>query len=129
MVFGLFSASVPATSITTTLGVQPDEIMLVRGRRRSDPVGHIAHGWKIRCDTPGLTLDEQVARVMQRLRPVAEQIRSLVGTEDIDAVLRIVREFEAEDGAEGLMGWQLDAATLALLVSMGVRVDCQEYAD
>ncbi|MFG3700120.1 hypothetical protein ACGF5C_19690 [Micromonospora sp. NPDC047620] len=40
--------------------------MIIRGSRREEPVIPAMHRWKVTCRKPGLTVDEQVARIVDR---------------------------------------------------------------
>jgi hypothetical protein len=145
--FRLRSEVVTADAITDALGVDPDRTS-VRGSKRIDPPIPATHSWQLRCDQSGLTVDEQIDRVVHRLLPVEARIRELVATADVDAVLQIVRDFDAEDGEHEildttvaptgamltklagqhqLLGWHLDARTLTFLSSIGADIDCDEY--
>ncbi|WP_354481358.1 DUF4279 domain-containing protein [Leifsonia sp. 563] len=145
--FRLFSETVTADAITEALGLDPDRVS-VRGSRRVDPPRPVTHSWQLRCGEPGLRVDEQVERVVRRLQPIDARIRELVATADVEAVLQIVRNFDAEDGEREildvsvspagdtltklagqhqLLGWHLDARTLAFLSNIGAELDCDEY--
>ncbi|MFE4467212.1 DUF4279 domain-containing protein [Leifsonia sp. NPDC056824] len=145
--FRLFSEVVTADAITAALGLDPD-VVTVRGSKRIDPPVPVAHSWQLHCDRPGITVGAQVERVVRRLQPVEDRVRRLVATKDVDAVLQIVRDFDAEDGEpeildsvvsptgdvltrlagqHQLLGWHLDARTLAFLTNIGAEIDCDEY--
>ena len=145
--FGLASDVVSPAEITSAVGADPDEIS-VRGSKRTDPPRPASHSWMLRCDKPGLTVDDQIQDVLQRVRPLADKIRDLTTRTDVVAVLQIVRDFDAEDGEEEshddldlpagerlttflgqhqLLGWHLEADTLAFLASLGADIDCDEY--
>ncbi|WP_157429031.1 DUF4279 domain-containing protein [Agromyces salentinus] len=147
--FSLYSKTISAVAITDALGVEPDRSS-VRGSKRDNPPVPVEHLWGLRCDEPGLTGDHQVERVIHRVRPLADRIRELVTSTDVSAQLGIVRYFDAEDGEQEnlddavcptgdvltklagqhqLLGWHLEAETLALLASLGAGIDCDEYGD
>jgi hypothetical protein len=148
--FALASVRVSAAEITARLGVEPDE-RVVRGSRQTDPAIPVVHRWKVVCRKPGLTVDEQVGRIVDRLFDHAERIGALAA--DLDrigggpgaSVLQIVRVFEHPDGAEEdltsptegmeklpgqhqLLGWHLDARTLEFLRLTRAELDVDEYA-
>ena len=150
--FAIFSDQVTASDVTARLGVEPDEFM-VRGSRSSDPEIPRRHMWKIRCDQPGKSVDEQIAVVMGRLTPHQEAITQLLRSIDKEGpgcggVLRVVRYFDDEDGAEEsprsvvledgeelerlpgqhqLLGWHLDSDVISFLHAVGADLDVDEY--
>ncbi|MBQ0892801.1 DUF4279 domain-containing protein [Micromonospora sp. U56] len=147
--FALSSNRVSAAEITGRLGIEPDEIV-VRGSRRASPVRPASHRWKITCRKPGLTVDEQINRIVDRLFGHAERIGELaVELDDIDgapgaSMLQAVRVFEHPDGededltspVEGmqklpgqhqLLGWHIDARVLEFLRQTRAELDVDEY--
>lgn len=144
--FAIKSKTTAADEIAAYLGLAPDKV-LVRGSRRANPPVPVAHIWELRCDAPGLRIDEQVASVIDRLRPVEERLASI----DADllrgsgyCVLQIVRYFDHEEGEEEelsppdeplqllpgqhqLFGWHLDSDVLDFLVRVGAVLDVDEY--
>lgn len=145
--FSLFSTVISSEEIAFRLRVEPDRF-LVRGSKRFNPPAPVEHLWQMRCDEPGLGIDEQADRVFQRISPHADTIRELVATSPVGAVLSIFRDFDADDGEREvlsdsvtpggetltklagqhqLLGWHLDAEFLAFLVTVGADIDCDEY--
>ncbi|GAB3170030.1 uncharacterized protein DUF4279 [Micromonospora palomenae] len=147
--FALSSNRVSAAEITARLGIEPDEIV-VRGSRRASPVRPASHRWKITCREPGLTVDEQINRIVDRLFGHAERIGELaVELDDIDgapsaSMLQVVRVFEHPDGEEEdltspveglqklpgqhqLLGWHIDARVLEFLRLTRAELDVDEY--
>lgn len=148
--FALRSETVPATTVAAHVGLQPDAVT-VRGTLRAAPPVPVCHSWKIECRQPGLTVNEQIARVLDRIRPVAEPIRSLTAAGSVWAVLEVVRDFDDEGEGEGeeehrdpvvtddgrvlqrlagqhqLLGWALEAADLAFLASIPADLGVDEY--
>jgi hypothetical protein len=145
--FALKSETTPAETMTRQLGVEPDRIS-VRGSRLHHPPHPACHTWKIECRAPGLPVDEQVAAVLARVRPLTDAIQTLVATGEITAVLQVVRDFTAQTGKpkptpgeatntdkvlvalpdqQHLLGWHLTAADLAFLVSIDADLDVDEY--
>lgn len=145
--FALSSETVSAAAITARLGVEPDSVG-VRGSRRSMPPLPARHRWAIECRRPGLTVDEQAAQVLTRVRPVAGSVRTLTATGDVSAVLQVVRYFNGDEGepehqarvvtGEGrvlhrlagqhqLLGWHLAVEDLAFLASIPADLDIDEY--
>ncbi|WP_446218205.1 DUF4279 domain-containing protein [Micromonospora sp. IBHARD004] len=78
-VLALTSTLVPAAEITARLGIEPDEIV-VRGSRQADPARPARHRWKVACRKPGLTVDDQITRVVDRLFGHAEAANSCYAT-------------------------------------------------
>ncbi|KJS61981.1 DUF4279 domain-containing protein [Streptomyces rubellomurinus] len=145
--FGLSSLNMSAAEMTAVLGIEPDEIA-VRGSRFTEPkVVPVLHRWKIVCREPGLSVDEQVARVVARLEPYVDAIAALTRKLDAEdcqggssAVLEVVRMFNDEDGQDrlasappeliegpGLLGWHLGRDVLAFLHATGAALDVDEY--
>jgi hypothetical protein len=65
--FAVFSGSMPATEITARLMIEPDEVK-TRGSRRVEPPVPVDHVWEVICDDRGMTVDEQVRKVVDRVR-------------------------------------------------------------
>ncbi|MBO2464697.1 DUF4279 domain-containing protein [Actinomadura violacea] len=144
--FALFSRHVTAHEMTAVLRIAPDEVS-VRGSRFTTPTEvPVSHAWEIVCREPGLCVDEQITRVLDRLRPHADRVAGLAARLAADdeehggAVLQVVRYFEdADPGSEeqalgspapqepNLFGWHLDGPTLAFLVELGAELDVDEY--
>jgi hypothetical protein len=143
----LWSETTTAAEMTADLGVAPDKVM-VRGSKRASPPVPIGHAWKLECRDRGLSLDEQIERVLIRVTPVASKVRSLVDSGDVKAVLQVVRYFNDHDGEEEafeasitpegelleripgqhqLLGWHLPTSTIQLLASMSAELDADEY--
>ncbi|MFI0739465.1 DUF4279 domain-containing protein [Streptomyces sp. NPDC021100] len=135
--FALFSRHTSADDMAARLGMAPDEVT-VRGSRFTEPaVVPVDHSWKVVCRDPGLRVDEQIARVLDRLRPHAHRVsalaRELTGTGG-GAVLQVVRYFDDTDPAQpvaadspNLFGWHLDRGVLDFLAATGAELDVDEY--
>lgn len=100
--FKLSSATVPAAEITARLGVEPDRLR-IRAAKQTAPPRPVAHSWALDCREPGLTLDEQIARVLDRVRPLAGEIRRIVDTLDVESGLTIVRYLDDEHGEDEVL--------------------------
>lgn len=135
--FALFSRHTSADEMTSELGVPPDEVS-VRGSRFTGPrTIPVDHSWKIVCREPGLRIDEQIIRVLDRLRPHTDRIAELAGRLAADnggAVLQVVRYFNDTDqgqpsapDAPNLFGWHLDRDVLDFLAAVGAELDVDEY--
>jgi hypothetical protein len=82
--FELSGRSISATEMATILGLEPDEIT-VRGSRVAQPDAiPVLHRWKIVCREPGLRVDEQIARVLERIAPHTAAIGLLAGRLDTE---------------------------------------------
>ncbi|MFE2869169.1 DUF4279 domain-containing protein [Embleya sp. NPDC059259] len=136
--FALYSRYTSAADMTVRLGIGPDEAT-VRGSRFTKPtVVPVDHSWKVVCREPGLCVDEQIARILDRLRPhtdrICELARHLTGTGG-GAVLQVVRYFDDDDDraepgaadAPNLFGWHLDREVLDFLHATGAELDVDEY--
>jgi hypothetical protein len=135
----------PATEITARLMMQPDGVR-IKGSRRAEPPVPVCHSWRVICDDQGLTVDEQVTRVVDRLRPHQPTIAELTREPGArcGAVLQVVRYFDDENGEEEelnppdarfqklsgqhqLLGWHLDRRTLVFLMTVNAEIDVDEY--
>jgi hypothetical protein len=110
------------------------------------------HSWEIVCDRHGSAIDEQIVEVLDRLRPVREQVKRVLSDYHASGVLQVVRYLgvhianeEGEEDEEGttvteegrtlvklhgqhlLLEWHLDASVLELLADIGAEVDADEY--
>lgn len=141
--FALSSERTTAQEMTGLLGIQPDETK-VRGSRIVQPAIPVCHRWKVVCREPGLRVDEQIAHVLDRLRPHTDRIASLarrLGEEPgagRAATLQVVRYFRKADEPSkdsqlraeeepNLFGWHLDQEVLDFLAATGALLDIDEY--
>ncbi|WP_045563564.1 DUF4279 domain-containing protein [Streptomyces sp. FxanaA7] len=135
--FALFSQHVSADDMTFQLGMPPDEVT-VRGSRFTEPaVVPVDHSWMVVCREPGLRVDEQITRILDRLQPHTDRICDLTGQlarTGGGAVLQIVRYFNDTDQAHpgaadapSLLGWHLDRDVLDFLSATGAELDIGEY--
>lgn len=137
----LFSQHVSADEMTSQLGITPDEVS-VRGSGFTEPKTiPISHRWKVVCREPDLRVDEQIARILERLQPHTARIAEIVGRLAADgggAVLQVVRYFNDTDhdespglpdapGAPDLFGWHLERDVLDFLAAVGAELDVDEY--
>ncbi|MGW1802795.1 DUF4279 domain-containing protein [Streptomyces sp. NPDC001984] len=135
--FALFSQHTSADDMTSRLGITPDEVT-VRGSRFAEPaVVPADHSWMVVCREPGLRVDEQITRILDRLQPHTDRVcdltRHLAGTGG-GAVLQVVRYFNDADqpqadaaDAPNLFGWHLGRKVLDFLIATGAELDVDEY--
>ncbi|WP_328650259.1 DUF4279 domain-containing protein [Micromonospora sp. NBC_00330] len=133
--FSLRSDHLPAREMATRLGTEPDEIS-VKGSKRENPPVPAVHSWRVVCRDSGLTVDEQIDRLIDRLEPIADRIAALVRVideseeEGFTSTLQVVRYFNDEDGDQHQrLGWHLDRRALKFLHHTGVDLDVDEYGD
>ncbi|MFD9461971.1 DUF4279 domain-containing protein [Streptomyces sp. NPDC060027] len=138
--FALTSHRTSAQEITAWLGIEPDETTVRGSRSAESPTVPVAHRWKIVCRDPGLRVDEQIARILERLRPRRDRIAEVaarLAAEDEEgsaAVLHVVRYFDDQDTPDAdapdrpdLFGWHLDRDALSFLTVTGAALDIDEY--
>ena len=136
--FALSSEHTTAQEMAAVLGIEPDETT-VRANRLAEPPIPVCHRWKIVCRAPGLRVDEQVAQILDRLRPHAAGIAELARRLNQEgngppAVLEIVRYFnvgehpdKADRSGPNLYGWHLGRDVLDFLDATGAVLDVDEY--
>ncbi|WP_372350923.1 DUF4279 domain-containing protein [Streptomyces sp. KL116D] len=135
--FALFSTHTSADDMTSQLGITPDEVT-VRGSRITKPaVIPVDHSWMVVCREPGLRVDEQITRILDRLQPHTDRISDLsrrLASTGGGAVLNVVRYFNDTDQAElgaadapNLFGWHLDRKVLGFLSATGAELGVDEY--
>ncbi|MBO0878343.1 MAG: DUF4279 domain-containing protein, partial [Pseudonocardia sp.] len=141
----MFSESMRATEITARLMIEPDRVA-TRGSRVAEPPRPVYHSWEVVCDGRGMAVDEQVRKVVDRVRPRRAAIAELTQEPDAccGAVLAVVRHFDDEDGEEEelsppdaplqklsgqhqLLGWHLDRDILDFLFAVNAEIDVDEY--
>ncbi|MFD5145645.1 DUF4279 domain-containing protein [Streptomyces sp. NPDC058401] len=145
--FALSSRLIAAQEITDALGIEPDETKVLNRRGLPvDPAKPFWQVWKVVCREPGLCVDEQIAHVLDRLRPqtgrIAELMKQYNSADDeeergLEAVLEVVRYFndDRQDEAgqpherdeHNLFGWALDREAIAFLAATGAYLDVDEY--
>jgi hypothetical protein len=136
--FAVYSAVVPPDDMTRWIGIDPDDAK-VRGSKRANPPRPVSHSWRVGCREAGLSVNEQIDRIIARLHPVAAQIGSLAEhLEQIDphhggSRLQIVRFYNDSDGEDTdtlrqLLGWHLDRPILDFLQLTRADLDVDEYS-
>ena len=145
--FALSSHSASATEMTAVLGIEPDRTAF-RSSRRGEPLPvPVAHRWIVECRDRGLSLDEQIAYILERLAPQTDAIAALARRLDAEpeagpsAVLEVVRYFNEAGQHPGhqvepskeeptrKLGWHLGRDVLDFLQATGAAVDIDEYEE
>ncbi|MFB7363841.1 DUF4279 domain-containing protein [Streptomyces hydrogenans] len=135
--FGLFSRHTSAADMTSLLGITPDEVT-VRGSRITEPaMVPVDHVRMVVCRDHGLRVDEQISRILDRLRPHTDRISDitrLLASAGGGSVLNVVRYFNDTDQAQpgaadapDLFGWHLDRKVLDFLSATGAELGVDEY--
>jgi len=140
--FAVRSEAVNADEVSRRLGLEPDR-SAARGSRSAEPPRPLANVWQIVCDEPGMTIDEQVEVVLQRLRPAEARLVELAKDPDCSVVLQFVRYLGNEEGEperlsdsdagmqrlggqHRLLGWHLSWDDLGFLGRIGASIDADE---
>ncbi len=113
-----------------------------KGRLRIDPSYQLTNVWKLIAQENS-RVDDQIRAIVKRIMPATLQIQDLVSTSVVEVNLQIVRHFNDANGAKEiveedgdmvkltgqhqLLGWHLDAETLAFLTSIKAEIDVDEY--
>ncbi|MFI6100311.1 GNAT family N-acetyltransferase [Lentzea sp. NPDC051213] len=122
--FALLSETMPAADIARRLGVEPDE-MLVRGSRRPEHDLPRIHAWKI-VRRGNERVDEQIQHVVDRLKPLRDELVQLTAEPGITARLIVVRYFrDSADDAD--VGWWVSVESLEFLAAIRASLDVDEY--
>ncbi len=122
--FALESAALSAADITRRLGVEPDAVF-VRGSMSRERDMPPTHSWRI-VERTGETIDDQLEHLIDRLKPVRDELVRFMTAPEVRAVVRVVRHFG--DGPKGAsMGWRLSPAVLGFLADVGAGLDVDEY--
>ncbi|MGW6980434.1 DUF4279 domain-containing protein [Streptomyces sp. NPDC054932] len=135
--FALFSRHTSADDMTSQLRITPDEVT-VRGSRITEPaMVPVDHSWMVVCRDPGLRVDEQITRILDRLQPHTDRISDLtrhLASTGGGSVLNVVRYFNDTDQAQpgaadatNLFGWHLDRKVLNFLSATGAELGVDEY--
>ena len=150
--FLMFSATTTADELSGRLGLTPDYSNVLGSRvPGAHPIPR-RHMWEVRCDSPGLRIDEQIATVVSRLKPhearIAATARQLRAADPAAGVVfSIVRYFDDAEGEEEviqhvvagghhleslsgqhqLLGWHIDRDTLEFILRLDAELDADEY--
>jgi len=129
--------------IEALIGIKADRVIFWGERQheieKSFPITNV---WQIICDK-NMCIDDQIAQVIERLKPVHDNLITLSNNEAVDMFLQVVRYFDDEDGqkeiidtSDGLtklagqhqlLGWHLDLEILEFLASIKADIDVDEY--
>ncbi|MER5455243.1 DUF4279 domain-containing protein [Micromonospora sp. NPDC002389] len=133
--FSLRSDHLSAHEMATRLGMEADEVSVKASKRENPPVPRV-HSWRVVCRDSGLTVDEQIDRIIDRLEPIADEITALARSidesegEGLTSTLQVVRYFNDDDGDQHQrLGWHLDRRALEFLQYTGAELDVDEYGD
>jgi Domain of unknown function (DUF4279) len=140
--FALKSETILPSELARRVGF-PGDREAARGTRTADPPRPVLNTWEIRCEERGLTVTEQVERVISRVMPRLAAIRQLIDDGEVMAVLQIVRYLDDQDGEEEqitrvgdleklggqhqLLGWHLDRSVVRFLDQVDAGLDVDEY--
>jgi hypothetical protein len=140
--FALKSETILPSELARRVGLRGDR-EAARGSRRVDPPRPVLHAWEVRCEERGLTITEQVERVISRVMPRRAAIRQLIDDGEVMAVLQIVRYLDDQGGDEEqitrvgdleklggqhqLLGWHLDRSVVGFLDEVDAELDVDEY--
>lgn len=141
--FALRSETVSAVEIARRVGLQPDRTK-TRGSQERDPPRPKHHSWEIVCDQTGMSVDDQIARILDRLRSRRDAIRELAEGSECAGTLQVVRYFHDDQGEEEelpshprgvvrlpgqhqLLGWHLARSVMEFLLYVGAELDIDEY--
>ena len=151
--FGIWSQTLSPPEITERLGMEPDDFMIRGSQTQLPRVVPTRNRWSVRCDEKGLSVDKQVAKVLDRLKSFRDKIanlsRDLAEEQPPGGMgLMVVRYFDDDDGEEEseretidpdgttwerlpgqhqLLGWSLDSEVLEFLHAVGGCLSVDEY--
>ena len=110
------------------IGLAADRVRVRGSMVPSDPRPHT---WEIIANEPELRVDEQIARVMDRIRPYQHAIRDCVSIEPCKATLNASRLWldttREGPGFHHPVGWHLSADVMAFLLDVGAELKVREY--
>ena len=144
--FSLSSETVTAATITGSLGIEPDKI-LVRGARDAARVIPRVHEWSVMARGDNRPVNDMVTELLRRLEPVIAKITTVVREMPVQARLQLVRKFDDPEGVDDqgttpemaargweklsgqhhLLGWHLDRQALDFLERTNAELDVDEY--
>jgi hypothetical protein len=146
---GIKSDGVDPGVVSERLGLLPDEVKLRGSRHQGPPPVPRCHLWRLNSGaSPESPLDDHFESLRSRLGNTAGLLRSIQETQDITAVIQVVRSFEpgpedrhisepgryAEDfeglrGQHSLVGFGLSPEFVSYAAQAGIGFDFDEYGD
>jgi hypothetical protein len=81
VLFVIYSDMLEPDEIARRVGLAADEVAL-RASRIKDPPRPATNIWKLRSEAPGLTVDDHIKLLIERLVPFKSAIRALVDAQD-----------------------------------------------
>jgi hypothetical protein len=146
---GIKSDGVDPGVISERLGLLPDEVKLMGSKHQGPPPTPRCHLWRLNSgaatDEP---LDDHFAALRARLGDSASRLRNLQETDEVTAVIQVVRSFEPgpEDrhtsepgrfvgdierlgGQHPLVGFDISHDLVSYAAEAGIGFDFDEYSD
>ena len=146
---GIESDGVDPGVISERLGLMPDDVKLQGSKHQGPPPIPRCHIWRLNSgagtDDP---LDDHFAALRVRLGDTARRLRDLQETEEVTAVIQVVRSFEPgpEDrninepgrvvgdlerlgGQHPLVGFDITPELVSYAAEAGIGFDFDEYGD
>ncbi len=141
--FAIRSEKLSCEEIEAKIGIRADRYEILNMKRREhDPTLPLINSWELICND-NIPIDEQIESLTKRLMPSSPSLQRLAATEAVTATLQVVRYLDDEDGESEiisrhgnlvklsgqhqLLGWHINAETLAFLASIKAEVDVDEY--
>ena len=147
---GITSDAVDPGIISERMGLMPDEVKLQGSRHQGPPPIPRTHLWRLNSGAASdeLPLDDHFKSLRVRLGDSAVRLRDLISTQDVSAVVQVVRYFEpgpedrhiSEPGRYGegyerlrgqhpLVGFDIEPDLVAYAAEAGIGFDFDEYGD
>lgn len=146
---GIKSDGVDPGVISERLGLMPDDVQLRGSRHQGPPPVPRCHLWRLKSGAAtDASLDDHFAALRVRLGDSASRLRNLQETEEVTAVIQVVRSFDPgpEDrhisepgrvvgdlerlgGQHPLVGFDLSPDLVSYAAEAGIGFDFDEYGD
>jgi hypothetical protein len=143
MLFVVYSDALEPEQISRRVGIDADAVVL-RASRIADPPRPVTNIWQLRSEGSGLTVDDHIQRLTERLRPVRNTLIALLDEQsDVTMRFEVVRYFNAEEGedevinlADGLeklagqhqlLGWTLTRDAMDFFRDLRAELWFDEY--
>lgn len=146
--FALHSASLSCDEIEVQVGIVADEHKTFGEEEHSqDSSQQIIHSWQLIC-YDNIPVDKQIDSLVERLKPAQTALQKLAGTDDVVAVMQVVRYLDDDEGEDEiietyndpvhgeltklsgqhqLLGWELEPQTIAFLAGINASLSVDEY--